>query len=101
MSYEVKRYDLAAVFPEKTVVAASKKISEFFFNDIPANTSFKLRLGIGGPEKQMTISRPFAMQPKGEDVQSNGLFIENPTAQAGSIVEVVIVYSDSDLDPVL
>lgn len=88
--YEVRTIDLTNIFAETTIVQPQRRIAEVFVNDVPTGASFKMRVGDGNP--QMTVSRPFAMEPKGDDEANRGLMIENVAAQAGSKVEIVIVY---------
>lgn len=93
MPYQVKTVDLTAVFAERELIPAQTQVAEIFVLDIPLGQVFKLRLGRN--TDFISITRPFSMEPRGEQEQNNGLFIKNDTAQPGVVVEVVIVTGDS------
>jgi hypothetical protein len=100
MSYEVKRIDLAAAtVQDQRLVPPGKRISEFFILDMPAGASFKLKVGDANP--YIPVTRPFTMEPTGEDEANNGLLWANDAAQAGVTVDIVIVYGGAELSPVL
>lgn len=96
MAYDVKQYALDNVFDVTEVVQPSRRIAEVFINDVATGASFKLRVGDGNPF--FTVSRPFSMEPQGEDEANRGLHIKNLTPQAGVTIEIVVVYGDGRSD---
>lgn len=102
MPYTVKKIDLTAIFAEKSIAPAQTRIAEFFCLDIPLGNQFGLKIG-RNPDF-ITITRPFSMEPRGDQEANEGLSIVNTIAQPGVIVEVVIVTGDSpggSLNPVV
>lgn len=91
--YAVKTLDLSVAQADPVnIVPEGKRIVEVFALAVPAGASFKLALG-GGP--LMSISTPFTMEPRGDDVQNFGLYYQNPFGQPGFTVELVIVYDNA------
>lgn len=100
MSYEVRKIDLSAIVSaDQTIVPPSKRISELFILDMPAGAAFNLKVGSGNP--LIPVTRPFTMEPTGEDEANNGLYWTNDVAQAGVFVSLIIVYGGAELSPVL
>lgn len=102
MAYKVRNLDLSAITPadqQNTLTEPGLRISEFFILDMPAGAAFSLKVGQGNPF--IPVSRPFTMEPTGNDEANSGLYWRNDVAQAGVIVPVVIVFGGAELSPVL
>lgn len=88
MPYRVVKLDLSAITPETQIAPAQTQITELFVLDIPLGQSFGLK--VGRNSDFITITRPFSMEPTGEQESNNGLFWKNDVAQPGIVVELVV-----------
>jgi hypothetical protein len=98
MPYRVIKIDLSAISAEKEIAPASTNIEEVFVLDIPLGNQFGLKIGRNADF--MTITRPFSMEPRGEQESNFGMSYKNDVAQPGVIVEVVVV-TGGQLSPVV
>lgn len=102
--YKVKTQSLAAVITQGApieLVPPGKQIAEIFCIDIPPGATFDLLVGNQNTD-YITITKSFAMEPRGDFDSNYGLYLANPIAQAATSVQVVVVFGDdqSRLNPV-
>lgn len=101
MSYIVRTLDLTNIVIEanKTqLVAPGKRIAEVFALLIPTGATFSLSFGTGGP--MFEVGAPFSFEPKGDDMQNDGLYFANDTAQVGVTVQLIIVFAGAEFNTI-
>lgn len=98
--YQVFTLDLANAHADDVeIVPAGKRIAELFVLDMPAGAVFQLK--VGNNSDLIGISRPFSMEPQGDQEANNGLYWRNAVGQAGLTVQIVVVYGPNQLNAVL
>lgn len=97
--YTVASVDLTNPFADKKVIEPQRRIAELVILDLPAGASFRMRLG-DERNAYFTVSRPFSMEPVGDDEAAGGLFVTNLAGQAGVIIELIVVWGDGKRDQI-
>lgn len=76
------------------LVGAGQRMTEIAVLSMPGGADF--RLCIGRRNMFLTVSDKFSMAPTGTNQSNEGLYFANPNAQAGVVVEIVVVFFDAD-----
>lgn len=93
MSYRIFPLDLSAANSDPvTLVPQNQTITEIVLLKMPTGGSFQLAIGDG---PMIEIEGPISFQPVGADEQTRGLYWQNPVAQPGVVLSLLVAFGAS------
>lgn len=93
MSYKIIPLDLTVASSDPAqIVPQNQAITEIVLLKMPAGASFQLAIGDG---PMIEIEGPISFQPTGVEETTRGLYWQNPVAQPGVVLSLLVAFGAS------